>query len=352
MKSSVSLLSFVLCAASAWSQGTSQSATPVTPASPATSQATPATSQATPAASPAADASAQLKPRGPEAIAQQDPKRVVATIDGKQITAEQAVNLLKIVPPDQKRAVPSLQTLVEKVYMIQQFADQAAKLNLDQQEPWKDQIQFNRENILAQAYIERLTKGGGASTDEAKRYYDAHPDEFDQAKVSGIFVSFSPPGTPASSANGASKTEDQARQKADDLEKKIKAGSDFAALARTDSDNQQLAARGGDLGTLTRESPNVPPDVKSAIFKLQPGQVSEPIRVQAGFYIFKMDSRAKQPFDQARGNILLKQEFDKYKLQVQDPDFFSAANRPAPNIPSLQKPAAPSSQPQSKPPGQ
>lgn len=279
---------------------------------------------------------------------------MVATIDGKPITAEQAVNLLKSVPADQKRNVPSLQTLLERVYIIQQFSQQAAKLNLDQQEPWKGQLQFNKENILAQAYIERLTKGAGTTPDTAKQYYDAHPDEFDQAKVSGIFIAFSPPGTPASaSAGGATKTEEQAHQKADDLEKKIKTGSDFAALARTDSDNTQLAARGGDLGTLSRESPNVPEDVKTAIFKLQAGQVSEPVRVQNGFYIFKMESRTKQPFEQARGGILLKQEFDKYKIQVQDPDFFSAGNRPNPNIPTLQKPSpAPSAQPQSKPPAQ
>lgn len=324
MKRSVFLFPVILCCTFAWAQETKPVA-PTTTASSATQ-------------SPAPAPSGPLKVRGPENVAQQDPTRIVATINGQQITAEQANNLLKSIPADQKRAVPNLQTLLERIYMIRQLADKAGKLNLDQQAPWKDEIQLTRDNILAQAYMTRLTTSQGASADAAKQYYDTHPDEFEQTKLSGILVSFAPPGTPASSTN-VSRTEDQARQKADDLEKKIKSGTDFATLARSDSDNQQSAARGGDLGSLTRDTPNVPADVKTAVFKLQPGQVSEPLRVTNGFYILKVDSRSKQPFDQVRANIVMKQELEKYKIQVKDPDFFSASNAPANNIPSLQRPA-------------
>ena len=94
---------------------------------------------------------------------------------------------------------------------------------------------------------------------------------------------------------------------------------------------------------------NLPPDIKTAISKLQPGQVSDPIHVPAGYFILKLDSRTKVPFDQARAGIVQKMEVDKYKIQVQDPDFF-ASN--APSSPSLQapSPAQPPSAP--KPPSQ
>ena len=350
MKSSVFLLSVFLGSALAWSQGTSQSPPPppksTAPASPAIQ--TPG-NQTSGTQAPAT----QLKPRGPEAVAQTDPNRIVATIGGKQITAKEALDLLKpIGAEDRKRYEAKLSQLVQQVYMEDELAAEATKLNLDQQSPWKEQLQLARANILTQAYLSRMstTSPSGAPADDPKQYYDTHPTEFEQLKLDGIFVAFSAPGTPATANPAITRTEQEARTKVDDLEKKIKGGGDFAALARSDSDNQASAARDGELGVFSLADPNLPPDVKAVMQKLQPGEVSEPVRLPNGFYILKLVSRTKIPFDQARASIvqklqndknqaLLKQELDKYKIEVQDPDFFNAAAAPA-KIPSLQKPSA------------
>src|SRR5689334_13825122 len=339
MKSSLFFLLFS-CSTFVWSQ---TSSAPATQKSQAPASIHPSSGSAS---------AGQLKARGPEAVAQQDPTRVVATIDGKQITAQQALDMIKPVrAEDRKRFETNLTTLVKQLYMQREFADEAAKLSLDQQSPWKEQLQMARANILAQAYLNRVTTASTATppAQDPKTYYDAHPDEFDQVKLSGIFVAFNVPGTPAPNAN-ASRTEQQARDKANDLEKKLKGGADLAALARSDSDDKRSGPSGGELGTFATGATNLPPDIKAAITKLQPGQVSDPIRVPSGFYILKVESRTKLPFEQARTQILdkwkneksqaaLKQEFDKYKIQVQDPDFFNASNGPAARIPSLQKSA-------------
>lgn len=255
-----------------------------------------------------------------------------------------------------------MQALVQQLYMENQIADEAAKMNLDQQSPWKEQLQLARANILTQAYLQKLSAGESGSAADPKQYYDAHTAEFDQVKISGILIAFSPPGTPASNG-AAARTEAQAEEKANDLEKKIKGGADLAALARAESDNQQSAAQGGALGSFLVGDARVPAEIKAAIAKLQPGQVSEPVRMKIGFYILKLDSRTHLPFEQVRADItqrlqnekaqaLLNQERDKYKVQVQDPDFFNAASGPAPNIPSLQRPGTPSSTGPAKPPAQ
>lgn len=338
MKSCVSLSVVLLSGAFAWAQGT---ASPSKPAG--TSSSSPQTSTSAP--------SSQLKARGPEAVSQQDPSRVVATINGKQITAQQAMGMLKQVPEDQRRSMTNIANLLQQVYMIDQFADQAEKLKLDQQSPWKEQLQLDRSQILARAYMNQMGKTSTASVGaDPEQYYNSHPAEFEQVKLSGILVAFNPPGTPASGSK-VTRTEPEAQQKANDLEKKIKDGGDFGALARTDSDQQQSSVRGGDLGTFMIGDANLPPDIKTAITKLQAGQVSDPIRVPTGYFILKVDSRTKLPFDQVRPSIVQKLEVDKYKIQVQDPDFF-ASSAPTSNIPSLQRPS--SSQPPSgtKPPGQ
>ena len=348
MKRSLSFFSVLFCATVGWAQ-TSPSAAP---------------------GSPAAPSSGQLKVRGPEAIAQQYPDRVVATIAGKPITARQAFDLLKALPaPQRKQLEANMQGLIQQLYMENQIAEEATKMSLDQQSPWKEQLQLARANILTQAYLDKLSSGGSNAAADPKQYYDAHTAEFQQVKISGILVAFSPPGTPASNAN-VSRTEAQAQDKATDLEKKIKAGADLSALARAESDNQQSASQGGALGSFLVGNPSVPADIKGAIAKLQPGQVSEPIRVSggniSGFYILKLDSRTQASFEQVRAELtqrlqnektqtVLNQERDKYKVQVQDPDFFNASSGPAPNIPSLQKPGsagAPSSTGPAKPPAQ
>ncbi len=340
MKSCLTLVVLAGFAIAGWSQTAQKSA------------ATPPPAQT----HPAIPASTDLKARGPEAIAAKDPNKVVATVNGKQITAKQAWDLLKILPENQRRQAPNLQTLFEQLYAADALAEKAIAEGLDKQSPVKEQLQLGRDQILARAYMQHLTDSNTQPAGDPKQYYDAHPGQFDQAKLSGIVITFNAPGTPAA-AGGANRTEEQARAKADDLEKKIKSGTDVTALARTDSDDQRSATAGGQLGTLTQDAPNVPADIKDAVFtKLQPGQVSEPIRAGNAFYILKLESRTKETFDQARPEIeqklqaeknqtVMKQEVDKYKVQVEDTDFFGAS-APA-RTPSL---ANPSGTPSSAPP--
>lgn len=262
--------------------------------------------------------------------------------------------LQAIQPEDRKRYENKLSQLLQQIYMEDATAAEAVRLKLDQQSPWKEQLRISRANILTQAYISQASTG--APAEDPRAYYDAHASDYDQVKLSGILVSFNPPGTPANAA-GVQRTEADAQAKATDIEKKIKAGGDFSALARTDSDNQQSSARGGDLGTFVMADPNLPANVKNVVAKMQPSQVSEPFRIPGGFYIFKLESRTKLPFEQVRANIVqkqqaeksqavLKQQLDKYTVQVQDANFF-AASGPAPTsrIPSLQRPAGTASTP-------
>ncbi len=56
---------------------------------------------------------------------------------------------MSALPPDQlKRYEANLPAVVQQIYMSQQLAQQAEKINLDQQSPWKEQLQLTRENIL------------------------------------------------------------------------------------------------------------------------------------------------------------------------------------------------------------
>ena len=352
MNRSSFLLTAALCAPFAWSQTTN-------PPAPSTAPAQ-APAQTAPANAPPPPPSASgLRSRGPEAIAAQTPDKVVATIGGKPITAKQAADLLKpLRPEDRKRFESDVPKLVQQIYLETQLADKATEMKLDTQTPWKEQLDISRANILTQAYLSKMS--AQAPGQDPKAYYDAHLADYDQIKLSGILIGFSPPGTPASSP-GVHRTDAQAQEKANDLSKKIKSGGDFSALARTDSDNQQSSARGGELGTVTLADQQLPADVKQVVSTMQTGQVSEPVRVNNGFYIFKVDNRSKLPFEQVRTSIvqklqnekaqdILKSELEKYKVDVQDPEFFNTSTTPSLRVPSLQRPSSNGSS--APPPGQ
>ena len=285
-----------------------------------------------------------VKPRGPEAVAAQDPTRVVATVNGKKITAQQVVDMLKPFPPDQRKQIDAnLTKAIEQIYTQRQLAEEARVLNLDKKSPWKEQLELSQQNVLARAYI-----GHMADAEDAQKYYDLHKAEYDSAKLSGIFVGFNPPGTPATGGAPNARTEEQAREKANDLEKKIAAGGDFAALARAESEHQ-TASKGGDLGSVPINDPQVqiPAEIRAAVAKLQPGQVSEPVRIPGAYLIVKLDAREAVPFAKAKPGIeqklqaeVLKKETEKYTIQIEDPDFFETGSGSTPKIPSLQRPAA------------
>ncbi|HEX4807780.1 MAG TPA: peptidylprolyl isomerase [Bryobacteraceae bacterium] len=354
MNSSRVFFVLALSVACLWSQSS-------TPAAPVQSPGTPKPSQpgqASPNPTPG------LTARGPYAVAQQDPTRVVATIGGTPITAAQAAELIKPVrQEDLKKFAGHYDKLLQELYMQKQFAKMADEAHMDQQSPWKEQLEVARQNILTQAYISMISNQPGTAPD-AKGYYDSHPQEFETIQVSGILIRFAPPGSPApvgSTDPSKSRTEQQALAKASDLEAKLKGGADFAALAKSDSDNTASGARGGELGSFSLADNTLPADIKSAITTLQPGQVSEPIKQGAGFYILKVTGHTKKSFEEAQPAIIgkfqndrntaaLNKEFEKYSITVKDPEFFNDGTTVPHNIPSLANPGQPASPSASGPP--
>jgi hypothetical protein len=60
-----------------------------------------------------------------------------------------------------------------------------------------------------------------------------------------------------------------------DLVKQLRDGADFAELAKKNSEDKNSAASGGDFGVL-RRGDRIPEEIKTAVFALKPGEVSDP----------------------------------------------------------------------------
>jgi peptidyl-prolyl cis-trans isomerase D len=83
------------------------------------------------------------------------------------------------------------------------------------------------------------------------------------------------------------KSDAAALAKAQELLAELKAGKDFGDLARKNSADPGSAAQGGDLGWAEQNAYVAP--FADALFKLQPGQISDPVKTQFGYHIIKLD---------------------------------------------------------------
>lgn len=94
-----------------------------------------------------------------------------------------------------------------------------------------------------------------------------------------------------------------AKAKADEIYAKVKAGEDFATLAKQFSDDKPSVANGGQLPWFGLYK--MPQEFEKAAFSLQNnGDVSPPIKTAWGWHIIKrIDKRGVPPFDQVKGDI-------------------------------------------------
>jgi peptidyl-prolyl cis-trans isomerase D len=83
------------------------------------------------------------------------------------------------------------------------------------------------------------------------------------------------------------KSDAAALEKAKQVEAEVKSGKDFGELARKYSADPGSAKQGGDLGWA--ESNAYVGPFSDALFAMQPGQVSDPIKSQYGYHIIKLD---------------------------------------------------------------
>ena len=103
-----------------------------------------------------------------------------------------------------------------------------------------------------------------------------------------------------------------ARRKADAALARLRDGADFIALAKQVSEDAQSKPQGGDLGTVTRQTP-FDQEFLRAAFSVKEGQISGIVRTQFGFHIIKVEDRRSKTLDQVRTQ--LSQEIGDTKRQ-------------------------------------
>jgi peptidyl-prolyl cis-trans isomerase C len=114
------------------------------------------------------------------------------------------------------------------------------------------------------------------------------------------YVKANPPEPEVHARHILTKTEDEAKEAI----KELKAGADFAELAKKNSSGPS-AAKGGDLGFIKRG--DVVAEFADAAFALKPGQYTEtPVKTQFGWHVIKVEAaRQSSPpsFEEAKEEV-------------------------------------------------
>lgn len=211
---------------------------------------------------------------------------VIATVNGEVINKGQLMNELWM-----SNANKTLDVLINQKIIEQGMAKEGIVVT-------SKEINDEVDRLLKQYKVPSLAdflQGIGLSKDDFYReikiqlglnkYADAH-FKMDSAKLanfmnpSHILIKFDP------SIQNEVEREEACKKKIDEIYAKVKAGEDFAKLAREYSEDGSNV-KGGSLGWVDANV-NYVPEFKAAMIKLNVGEVTEPIKTQFGYHIIKM----------------------------------------------------------------
>jgi peptidyl-prolyl cis-trans isomerase C len=217
----------------------------------------------------------------------QDSDPVVARANGVDIRqsdlalAEQDIGTaMPQMGPDQKRDY--LITYLADVIILAQAADQHQLANRGDV---KQRIEFERHKALMEALLQDAGKAAMTADAMHKVYDEAIKQTPNEQEVHARHILVA--------------TEAEAK----DIEAQLKNGVDFATLAKEKSKDPG-AAEGGDLGYFTKDQ--MVPEFAEAAFKLDKGQVSDPVKTQFGWHIIKVEDKRIRPtptYDQVKGQL-------------------------------------------------
>lgn len=94
----------------------------------------------------------------------------------------------------------------------------------------------------------------------------------------------------------------------------LKAGRDFAALARQYSEDPGSSSKGGNLGFFSRR--RLPQEIEEPAFKLRQGEVSDIVKTKFGYHLIRCEEiKPLPPFDELRGE--LQRTYQQYRYDEQ-----------------------------------
>ena len=224
-----------------------------------------------------------------------DPEKVLAKVADREIREKDIDQVIRMMGPQGAMMYDNPQgrrAVLDELVSMHLFALKGAEEKLDQTPEFKTAMETFRNQSLARAAIDASLKDVTVSDEEAKKFYDEHPDQFTQPErvhVRHVLIS-----DDVTSADAIAK-----------IQADLKAGVSFDEVAKSRS-LCPSAAQGGDLGEVSKGQ--MVPEFEAAAFALKnPGDLSEPVKTQFGWHIIRLEGRTPssvEPFDTVKPQLV------------------------------------------------
>ena len=197
-------------------------------------------------------------------------EEVLAEMTGYQLTRQEFGLILRLLFPqetpqqldDPEKKAQNVKTWMEVMVLY----EEALAEHLNQDPSFEQQVDLFKKRLLAELHRNRLLAAVQVSEKQAKKYYDAHQEEYRRSprvKVHHILV--------------------PTRTEASEIKLALDQGGSFQALAKKHSRDHSSKDKGGDLGWI--KSGKFHPTFTQTAFALTPGKTSEPVQSPFGWHI-------------------------------------------------------------------
>ena len=179
--------------------------------------------------------------------------------------------------------------------------------------------QLERQMLIEQVQRQEIGSKLSITEEEARQYYLKHPEEFtDSPSVTlrEIFID-----VPADKGDVSVAKDDEAKKQIADLRARVLKGEDFAKLA-VEVSASPSKSNGGLIGPFLRA--DMSPQLLAVVEKMKEGDITQPIRTQKGYLIYKLETmkaQTLQPFDSVR--VLIADKVAGARTQVEMKKFLA-----------------------------
>lgn len=236
------------------------------------------------------------------ALAEED--RILAKIGDKKITMSDFKRFISYYDAEKQKILEQqpqfkariLRRIVQGMVLSKIAKDQG----FDKRPDIKEEIELMLNDLIASEYLKKEVVGKINVTEEdMKLYYKTHEEEFktpEMVRARHILIKVN--------RSASEEEKKKAREKAEDILKRIKTGEEFAKLASEFSDDPGSKNKGGDLGFFPKG--RMVPDFEKVAFSLKPGEVSDIVETPFGFHIIKVEERKDsvlEPYEKIKDKV-------------------------------------------------
>jgi peptidyl-prolyl cis-trans isomerase C len=226
-----------------------------------------------------------LAAAGPVAAQDKDP--LIAKVNGTEIHQSDMA-----AAEEEAGQIPPMSPEAKQDYLVQFMADMilVAKVAEDKKmgdtAEFKKHLDFTRKKLLMSDLLQATAKE--AITDDAmhKVYDEAVKQMGQEQEVHARHILIR---AAAGDENASKAAEDKIKA----IIARLKKGEDFETVAKEVTEDPSGKANGGDLGYFSKEQ--MVPEFSNVAFKLEKGQISEPVKTQFGWHVLKVEDKRVKP---------------------------------------------------------